>query len=186
MQDQAHSFSMVFFVLTFRTLCSRGYRMAQSGAPWKSVCSDTYTHCTKMAQATVGFVLKAFGHYPSGERLVDGSSVVIPVGVICCLVLFLIKQLCGFEGCMFPLVCAAPLMENYSKLKLMCEKFCNKSAVFRQQSALLTFWKSRKHPHELSLVNHLSCIKVACNGMADSVLMLYLQRSLFAYYMWPI
>lgn len=89
---------------------------------------------------------------------------------------------------MFPLVWVAPLMENSSKLKLLCEKFCNKSAVFRQQSALLTFWNRRKHPHVLSLVNHLSCIKAACNGKADSVLllMLYLQRSLFAYYMWPI
>lgn len=94
----------------------------------------------------------------------------------------------AFEGWMLPLVCVAPLMADYSKLKLMCEKFCNKSAVFRQQSALLTFWNSRKHPRVLSLVNHLSCVEVAWNGMADPelLLMLFLQRTLFAYYIWPV
>lgn len=47
MHDQAHSFSMVFFVLTFRTLCSRDYRMSQAVG---NLCAQT--HCTNLAQAT--------------------------------------------------------------------------------------------------------------------------------------
>lgn len=138
-QEQAHSFSMVFFVLTdFQDTLQQDYRMARQ-LFLGDLCSDTYTHCTKVAQGTAGVVWLCSGSlWPQSLwREVPGYSVVTPTGAICCLGLFPIKQL-AFEGCMLPLVCVAPPMADYSKLKLMCEKFCNKSAVCRQQSALLT------------------------------------------------
>lgn len=168
--------TLIFYVIFCANWLSghlqQGLQNGPGSCSWKSVCSDTYTHCTKMAQAPGGLVwlyLKAFGLCPSGERLLAGCSVVTPRGNLLVSIIFPLSSRMAFEGCMLPLVCTAPLMADYSKLKLMCEKFCNKSAVFRQQSALLTFWNSRKHPRVLSLVNHVSCNKVACNGMADPV-----------------
>lgn len=117
--------------------------MGQAVDPWKSVCSDTYRRCTKMAQAPGGVVwLCSESLWPLslwGEARGWVFSSNSNGGNLLFSIIFPLSSQMGFEGCMLPLVCVAPLMADYAKLKLMCEKFCNKSAVFRQQSALLTF-----------------------------------------------
>lgn len=80
-QEQAHSFSMVFFVLTdFQDTLQQRLQNGQAVVPWRSVCSEVVQGVMRLCSGSL------WPH--SLWREVPGCSVVTPMGEICCLGLF--------------------------------------------------------------------------------------------------